>query len=155
MPSITSPPDPTGARNDFLTTTNHGRTKTRKSKLERRMIMNRPTSITGVFSALILMLCIQASDAGSAIWDHNPGSSDWNTATNWTPATVPNGPSDTAFFDLSNTTALSIASSQIRLPGRWIECVNRGCKISATLSPAASPSVNGAAAVRSSITPWR
>ena len=29
--------------------------------------------------------------AGSATWDLNPGSGDWNTATNWTPATVPNG----------------------------------------------------------------
>ena len=36
--------------------------------------------------------------AGSATWNLNPTSSDWNTATNWTPATVPNGPTDVATF---------------------------------------------------------
>jgi hypothetical protein len=29
--------------------------------------------------------------AGSATWLTNPGSGNWNSATNWTPATVPNG----------------------------------------------------------------
>ena len=28
----------------------------------------------------------------------NPSSGDWNTAANWTPTTVPNGPSDIAMF---------------------------------------------------------
>src|SRR5262249_3833102 len=36
--------------------------------------------------------------AGSATWNLNPTSDDWNTAANWTPATVPNQPSDTASF---------------------------------------------------------
>ena len=48
--------------------------------------------------------------AGSATWDLNPGSGDWNTATNWTPATVPNGPADTATFALSNTTSVSLSA---------------------------------------------
>ena len=73
--------------------------------------MSRPTHITGVIGALILMLCIHASFAGSAIWGLNPGSGDWNTAADWTPTTVPNGPADTAFFDLSNTTGLSISAN--------------------------------------------
>jgi len=40
--------------------------------------------------------------AGSATWNLNPTSSDWNTTTNWTPATVPNGPTDVATFGVSN-----------------------------------------------------
>jgi hypothetical protein len=43
-----------------------------------------------------------ASGPGSATWKLNPGSGDWNTASNWMPATVPNGPSDVAtsyFFE--------------------------------------------------------
>jgi hypothetical protein len=71
----------------------------------------RSTYSTGIFGALILMLCIQDSHAGSATWDLNPGSGDWNTAMNWTPATVPNGSGDTATFDLSNTTNVSISAN--------------------------------------------
>src|SRR5438270_8091791 len=48
--------------------------------------------------------------AGSATWDFNPGSGDWNTAANWTPMTVPNGASDTANLALSNTTNVSISA---------------------------------------------
>ena len=49
--------------------------------------------------------------AGSAQWNLNPGSGDWNAAANWTPATVPNGSADTATFALSNTTNVSISAS--------------------------------------------
>ena len=49
--------------------------------------------------------------AGSATWHLNPVSGDWNTATNWTPATVPNGSADTATFAISNTTAISISAN--------------------------------------------
>ena len=73
--------------------------------------MYRSTYSTGIFGALILMLCIQRSHAGSATWDLNPGSGDWNTAMNWTPATVPNRSGDTATFDLSNTTNVSISAN--------------------------------------------
>jgi hypothetical protein len=47
----------------------------------------------------------------SAQWDLNPISGDWNTAANWTPASVPNGSADTATFDLSNTTNVSISAN--------------------------------------------
>jgi hypothetical protein len=62
-------------------------------------------------ATLGLMLCIDTTFAGSAQWDLNPTSGDWNTATNWTPATVPNGSGDTATFDVSNTTAISISAT--------------------------------------------
>jgi hypothetical protein len=58
----------------------------------------------------LLMLLANIARAGSATWDHNPGSGDWNTAGNWTPPTVPNGASDTATFGLSNTTDVSISA---------------------------------------------
>ena len=41
-------------------------------------------------------------NADSATWNLNPTSNDWNTAVNWTPATVPNGPTDVATFARSN-----------------------------------------------------
>src|SRR5450432_3052174 len=55
------------------------------------------------------VLSLRPCYGASATWDLNPGT-DWNTATNWTPVTVPNGPSDTATFDVSNTTAVSISA---------------------------------------------
>lgn len=48
--------------------------------------------------------------AGSATWNLNPTSGDWNTAANWTPATVPNGRSDQATFGPSSVTAVSLSS---------------------------------------------
>jgi autotransporter-associated beta strand protein len=54
--------------------------------------------------------------AGSATWNLNPATNDWNTATNWTPNTVPNGPTDIATFALSNTTSVS-SSDDISLGG--------------------------------------
>jgi autotransporter-associated beta strand protein len=57
-----------------------------------------------------LMICIHASYAGSATWKRNPRSGDWNTKTNWTPATVPNGSADIATFGLSHNTDVSISA---------------------------------------------
>jgi autotransporter-associated beta strand protein len=57
----------------------------------------------------------QMLHAASATWNLNPINSDWNTAANWTPATVPNGPDDIATFDVSNTT--SILSGNVEVNG--------------------------------------
>lgn len=54
--------------------------------------------------------------AGSADWNLNPTSADWNTAVNWTPATVPNGPADTATFASSAVTDVSI-SARVQVNG--------------------------------------
>lgn len=81
--------------------------------------MNRPTLLrlrALLFSGAFLLLANPALRAGSATWNLNPGSSDWNTPTNWTPATVPNGPADSATFGSSNLTAIT-ASSDIELDG--------------------------------------
>lgn len=58
-----------------------------------------------------LILLTEFAYAGSATWDLNPGSGDWNTAANWTPMTVPNGSADAATFALSNTTNVSISAN--------------------------------------------
>src|ERR1051325_10200533 len=58
----------------------------------------------------LLFLATPASYAGSATWKSNPTSSDWNTASNWTPETVPNGPSDVATFSVSNVTTVTFSA---------------------------------------------
>ena len=67
-----------------------------------------------ILAALLLPFLFSAVStilAGSATWDLNATSGDWNTAANWTPMTVPNGPADIATFGLSNTTNVSISAS--------------------------------------------
>ena len=65
-----------------------------------------------LFPVVYVLLCLIAahSFAGSATWNVNPTSGLWNTAANWTPATVPNGPTDIATFASSSLTNLSISA---------------------------------------------
>ena len=72
------------------------------------------------FTSIIARLCLVSIaflptlatvQAASATWDLNPVSGDWNTAENWTPNTVPNGPSDTATFGVSNITDVSLSDA--------------------------------------------
>jgi len=65
---------------------------------------------TKLLIILILAFAINAQ-AGSATWNLNPGSSNWGIASNWTPATVPNGPADTATFAVSNNSAVSVIAN--------------------------------------------
>lgn len=51
--------------------------------------------------------------ADSATWNLNPTSGQWNTPDNWTPATVPNGPSDVATFGISNQTNVLLVRSAV------------------------------------------
>src|SRR5882724_1952608 len=69
--------------------------------------MNATVAAALRFSLIFLVSAV--AYAGSAQWNPNPASGDWNTATNWTPITVPNGPADIATFALSNTTDVSIS----------------------------------------------
>src|SRR5438874_3495004 len=67
---------------------------------------------SSLLAAITLLLSGPSTTfAGDATWHLNPASGDWNTATNWTPATVPNGSADTATFAISNTTAISISAN--------------------------------------------
>src|SRR5215216_6403150 len=58
---------------------------------------------------LTLLLVLEGARADSATWSANPTNGDWNTAANWTPNIVPNGPHDTATFEASNTTDISFS----------------------------------------------
>ncbi|MBS0632150.1 MAG: autotransporter-associated beta strand repeat-containing protein [Verrucomicrobia bacterium] len=61
---------------------------------------------------LCLALSLPPVLAQSATWSADPGTGDWNTAANWsTVATFPNGSGDTATFDLSSVTAISLSAN--------------------------------------------
>jgi autotransporter-associated beta strand protein len=55
---------------------------------------------------LVFALTNHTAHAGSATWNLNPTNNQWYTASNWTPATVPNTISDTATFGVSNVTTI-------------------------------------------------
>jgi len=64
-----------------------------------------------LWPSLLFALTTYLAQAGSATWNADPTSSDWNTTANWTPATVPSGPADTATFATSDTLAISLSSN--------------------------------------------
>src|SRR5262249_49303882 len=80
------------------------------SRLGAPLRESRVIFIASILSALLFVLAVQSSHAGSATWNLNPTSGDWNTAANWTPATVPNSSSDTATFGSSTVTAISTSA---------------------------------------------
>src|SRR6266480_7330806 len=65
--------------------------------------------VAAIRCALIFVLPT-VTYASSAQWDLDPVSGDWNTAANWTPMGIPNGPADVATFGLSLTTDVSISA---------------------------------------------
>ena len=67
--------------------------------------------IAAAIRCSLMLLLPAVTYAISAQWDLDPISGDWNTAANWTPNRVPNGPADTATFGLSNTTDVSISAN--------------------------------------------
>src|SRR5439155_17897051 len=67
---------------------------------------------TNLLVATMLLLFADGTIFGqSAVWDLAPGSGDWNTATNWTPMTVPNSSADTATFASSAVTSISVSAN--------------------------------------------
>ena len=58
----------------------------------------------------LVLTAIHITQAGSATWNLNPSSGDWNTAGNWTPATVPNATTDIATFSISNVLGISVSA---------------------------------------------
>ena len=65
------------------------------------------TLLPSAAAILTLVLSTASSSfAGSATWKAN-ADGNWNNASNWNPATVPNGPADTATFARSNETFLA------------------------------------------------
>lgn len=74
----------------------------------------RAALLTSSALALAWMLPATPSHAQDATWLANPGSGDFNTGANWTPATVPTG---TAFFGTSSTTSLSFSQATTTVGG--------------------------------------
>lgn len=57
------------------------------------------------------MLSVSSVMAQSATWLPSPSTGNWNTAANWTGATVPNGSSDVATFGTSTTAGVSLSAN--------------------------------------------
>ena len=66
-----------------------------------------------VAAALLFSAAQRLCLADSATWTISPTSGDWNTATNWTPRTVPNSTTDIATFDASNVTNVSVSLGSV------------------------------------------
>src|SRR3989442_9892958 len=69
------------------------------------------TLIVAAIRCFLMFLLPAVAYAVSAQWDLDPISGDWNTAANWTPMGIPNGPADIATFGLSHTTDVSISAN--------------------------------------------
>jgi autotransporter-associated beta strand protein len=68
------------------------------------------SALAAMFLSVSLFLSTsQTSHAGSATWLASPVTGSWGTAANWTAGGPPNGPSDTATFDGSTITTISIS----------------------------------------------
>ena len=66
-----------------------------------------------VSCAMILTLALGALNAAyadSATWNATPVDNDWSNPANWTPETVPNGPTDVATFAGSSVTGLKFSA---------------------------------------------
>src|SRR5438105_14716801 len=79
------------------------KTETAPSQPRAQKRASRITFIGTLLPALLLLLTSQPSYAGSATWAQNASYS-WDEAADWTPQTVPDGPSDTATFATSAQT---------------------------------------------------
>jgi fibronectin-binding autotransporter adhesin len=70
-----------------------------------------PTFLWQTASFLVALAIVSSSaHAQDATWNFTPGSSDYNTPTNWTPTAAPIGPSGTASFGASGTTSLTFST---------------------------------------------
>ena len=61
--------------------------------------------------ATVSMVASQLVFAGSATWNADPTSKDWNTAANWTPQSVPMERTDVATFDVSSVTNVLLSGA--------------------------------------------
>jgi autotransporter-associated beta strand protein len=62
---------------------------------------------------VLLLSSAGATFAGSATWNLDPVSGNWNTAENWTPAVVPDGEGDVATFDVSHITDINVTITDV------------------------------------------
>jgi autotransporter-associated beta strand protein len=62
-------------------------------------------------TAFLVAAFPRISLAGSATWKLNPSNGNWNNSNNWTPATIPNGPSDNASFGQTMLSSISVSAA--------------------------------------------
>ncbi len=94
----------------------------------------------------LLLLSTQSHTfAGSATWSESPATGEWNTASNWVPATVPHQIGDIATFANSNVTDVSLSSAgflQFALNGIVFDA--GASPFTITLDPIVFLNINGA-----------
>ena len=100
-----------------------------------------PFLVMTIAISLLLLATASSTFADSATWKTNPGSGDWNTASNWTPPTIPNGPSDTATFASSNTTGVFVSTPNPDIDGIMFDAGASAFTI--TVNPLASLQFEG------------
>ena len=76
--------------------------------------------ILALFACVTFLSAASAARADSATWNLNPTNGDWNTAANWTPMTIPNGPADIATFGSSGIPDVSL-SADVEVDGITFE----------------------------------
>jgi hypothetical protein len=79
--------------------------------------MKRTASSVAELAALLLVVMVCPTIAGSATWATNPPSSDWHSELNWVPQTIPNQSTDTASFGASQQTTVMLLEAGASLNG--------------------------------------
>ena len=96
-------------RSEIITHLTIGSVRTSISRSPWRRGISR--SLIGAPTLVFLLLAAAPALGGSATWNLNPADDFWGEAINWTPATVPNGPNDTATFGVSNITDIDATNN--------------------------------------------
>ncbi len=99
-------------------------------------------------AALAFVGLLPAGFGAGDTWLDNPASGNWNSAANWSPATVPNGSGATATFSASKTTSVSISgSTQV---GSIVFSSTATVPYTITVDPTVSLTVSGAGILNNS-----
>ena len=69
--------------------------------------------VTIAVSTIAVAGIAQLVPAASATWKTNPINNSWNTANNWIPNTVPDGPADVATFNTSSITSVVLSDIEV------------------------------------------
>src|SRR5262249_10659392 len=80
-----------------------------RTKHNQSFLRRRAWALLSSIVSILVFVATDTSFAGSTTWGASPRTSDWFTATNWTPATVPNSPAAPATCASSNRTRPFIA----------------------------------------------
>jgi autotransporter-associated beta strand protein len=107
----------------------------------------RARPVVAAIGCVLFLIGAQLVDGGNATWSTCPSSGNWNTAANWQPMTVPNGPLDIATFGNSAQTSISFSAS---IEIRQISFNSGANAYTITASPAFSLTISGEGITNSS-----